>query len=82
MIEDNNYKILTNINFFKKFFDYFVKYYVFEQLINNYEIWKNKNEKVNKMDIINFNSIKNNIYFKKLEMYIENILKKSIKEIL
>lgn len=82
MIEDDNYKILTNINFFKKFFDYFVKYYVFEQLINNYEIWKNKNEKVIEMDIINFNLIKNNIYFKKLEIYIENILKKSIKEIL
>jgi hypothetical protein len=51
-------------------------------LLNNYEIWKNKNEKVIEMDIINFNLIKNNIYFKKLEMYIENILKKSIKEIL
>ena len=82
MIEDENYKILININFFKKFFDYFVKYYVFEQVINNYEIWKNKNEKVNEIDIINFNIIKNNIYFKKLEIYIENILKKSIKEML
>jgi len=82
IIIDDNFNILSEINYFKKFLEFLVKYFLYKELINNFEVWENKNNKFIYSLKNNIDKINKTFYFKELDVFSINIIKKQIIEIL
>ena len=80
MIDSKN-KIFYNfleINHFKKTLEIFLKFYIYNYLIENFNVWENNSELVSENIKMNYNFLNNNhdlfIFFKQLESNIIDIL--------
>jgi hypothetical protein len=82
MIIDNKFNVLSEINYFKKFLEFLLKYFLYTELINNFEVWENKNNKFKYSLNNNLDKINYTFYFKELNYYCINIIKNQIIEIL
>jgi len=59
LIEDdfNSFQHLIEINYFKKMFEVVIKFYLYNELVNNYEVWKDNNTMIENQ--INLNELSN-----------------------
>ena len=76
--KNNIYYNFLEINHFKKTIEIILKYYIYNYLIDNFNVWENNSDLVTKKIILDDYFIKNNNdlfnFFSKLESNINHIL--------
>lgn len=87
MINDKKgiFQNLLKINYFKRFLEVYIKYFVYKNVLENKCIWKSNEEKIDKNQVkklksLNSNFNKVNKYMKNVYLYVLNDVSKQIKK--